>query len=1098
MPGPARALSPPGVSYTIDVRLDPARHRLTGWATLRYTSGADTALPALYFHTYPNAFRDHRTIYGQEAEKYGNDYGIRLSSEKDRGWMTLDSCTVDGAPAAVAIPAAIGLDQTLARVDLPRPLEPGATTEVRLHFVVQVPKHFDRIGRAGSRYSMSQWYPKIVVYDSRGWRLDPFHFFSEFYGEFGTYDVAITLPDRYWVGSTGVLRGVQGGDNEIPLFASRTSKDSVTVSLRVVTADSLANHWPPGGLEVKSDLHRPEGKKRPEPPPLVVPRDEPLRVRVPRGAPVHYSYAWKDDAVREHGKRGAKRDGASGDGGGGNGGGVSGGGHAREEADEQGRPGPLHLIVATSDTAVTDTLRTLAPAASPTDTTAASEKTLRYHAERIHDFAWVAAPDYVRSDSTRDGIALRTLAFREDEKDWRVVNETVARAMDLYTRLAGPYVWPQFTYTEAFCGGGAMEYNMLVMAEPEFRSTLFHFMENTIAHELAHNWFYGMIGTDERAFPWLDEGFAQYFDHRYTDETFPRGMFAHLNRAPWLSGYTMRSRDERDYMDRAWARDERPLTTPANGHTGYPTYAVSAYTKPMSMLHTLRGVLGDSVFTAFLHTYYRRGVLRHPMPGEVRAAAEEASGWDLSGFFHSWVETLDRPSFGLSRGSSKRTGDEYVSVLRVERKGEMAFPVRVEARFKDGSVEERSVIPVDRTTKIEFTSRSKLDGGTLDPRHEIVELDRLDNHVGGFWSSPIHVRPLYGFPSADAIGVDAGPTFWYGTDEGVRLGAWLDGRYLPSQDVPYGIRGFEAGLNVGTNDGSIAYRVGSWSRWGAIGARSRVRWLVADDEGLFRTLVSAENVAMGSGRRYPYRSWRFAVEYRNREDLAPVNPAYWSERKTVEPRLELGLDTRGPRRSERYRVTYAHGFDPDAFPNWSDNGFDRLLASVHQSLDLMPRGDLHVGWRAAAGGAWGSVPAEVRMDVAEESRLEALRYFYANDLGPIRNTDHYYLPGGGGLRGYADRAILGDRLLAFDLEARHSAYPIHLFAGVARVRNYVPEQYLEFESPQSRTYSEAGVGYTYGPVQLDFPVWLGTPDPGESPWKVRWRFTFLPLRIPRL
>jgi aminopeptidase N len=105
------------------------------------------------------------------------------------------------------------------------------------------------------------------------------------------------------------------------------------------------------------------------------------------------------------------------------------------------------------------------------------------------------------------------------------------------------------------------------------------------------------------------------------------------------------------------------------------------------MLHTLRGVLGDSVFTAFLREYYRRGVLRHPMPEDVRAAAEAASGRDLSGFFHSWVETLEQPSFSLTRHRSKRSEGTYTTSLLLERKGEMVFPVTVQALFKEGTIE---------------------------------------------------------------------------------------------------------------------------------------------------------------------------------------------------------------------------------------------------------------------------------------------------------------------------------------------------------------------------------------------------------------------------
>jgi hypothetical protein len=97
----------------------------------------------------------------------------------------------------------------------------------------------------------------------------------------------------------------------------------------------------------------------------------------------------------------------------------------------------------------------------------------------------------------------------------------------------------------------------------------------------------------------------------------------------------------------------------------------------------------------------------------------------------------------------------------------------------------------------------------------------------------MRVRPVYGFPSAEAIGVDVGPTVWHGNEEGMRLGVWLDGRYLPSRNFPYGILGFEGGLSYGTGNGSVAYRAGAWKRWGLLGARSRVRGLVTRDAGLF-------------------------------------------------------------------------------------------------------------------------------------------------------------------------------------------------------------------------------------------------------------------------
>src|SRR5262249_28489810 len=158
-------------------------------------------------------------------------------------------------------------------------------------------------------YSVAQWYPKVAVYDDRGWHPDPYHYFAEFYGDYGTFDVAITLPDRFWVGATGVFRGAEGGDNEIPLADRETSGDSGSVRLLAVPADSLRNRWPRTMLSVETDLSERDGKAAV---PLPMKRGKPLVFRVPRAAPVHYSYSWVE-TERE----------------------------SRREADAEGRPGPL-------------------------------------------------------------------------------------------------------------------------------------------------------------------------------------------------------------------------------------------------------------------------------------------------------------------------------------------------------------------------------------------------------------------------------------------------------------------------------------------------------------------------------------------------------------------------------------------------------------------------------------------------------------------------------------------------------------------------------------------------------------------------------------
>jgi hypothetical protein len=1050
------AVSPPGLRYEIQVRLDSARHRLDGRATIHYRSGADTTLRAIWLHAYPNALSGPHTVYGREAERVGEDYRLRFAPDSDRGWMTIDSVTVDGILAPIA------LQETLARIDLHRPLAPGDSVALTMRFSVQVPSGHERFDRRGDRYSVAQWYPKVVVYDERGWALDPFHYVSEFYGDYGTYDVSITLPDPFWVGATGLLRSAAGGDNEIPLMESRTPRDSVTVTLRTVGADTLADRWPEGrdGLQAVTDLAPPR-RARGEVAHTVT-RDHGVAIRVPRGAPVHYFYRWS-----------AKED------------------VPREEADAEGRPSPWRLLRASCDTVVVDTLRALAAEAAHTDTVLPSLKTLRYHAARVHDFAWVAAPSYVRADTTWAEIAVRALVYREDEPNWHPVLGWTVDALRHYTRIVGPYEWPSFTSAEAFCGGSAMEYPMLVMNEPAMYSRYFHELDDTNAHELGHNWFYGMLGSDERAHPWLDEGFTQHIEADYTDTKYPDGIFARARSFPWLRGYHMRDLNELDYLERAWLRDEQPLTTPADSATGYDTYSVAAYTKPASMLHTLRGVMGDSIFGEFLHDYYRRGLFRHPRPADVVAAANEASGADYSKFFHDWVETTARPSFAL--GKIRREGNRATVI--VQRKEDMSFPIRVQATFADGTVQEKVVDPIERETPVHFESAARLKRAVIDPRHEIVEMDRLDNASGLL--PPMRFRPLAGFPGSEAIGVDYGPTIWHGEAEGMRLGAWLEGKYLPSLELPHGIKGFEGGLSFGAADGSVAYRVGAWSRVEELGARSRARVLVARDAGLTRARISLENVVKASGGLHPFRSWAVTLEARDRDDLEPVDPRYWSLGQTLDVGADLGLETIGPRRLERISLGYRHG-EPVGNDKVSESGYDWLRFEARQDLDLLPRGELRVSWRAAAGTVFRDPPLEAQFDVAEESRLDALPLFYANDRGPLRETDHFLVPGGGGARGYFGRAILGQSLLAASVEISHSAYPIVLFADVSRAEAsaWGEEAGPGLDPLVGRTLGDAGFAYGLGPVSLAFPVWVGSPASDENPWRFRWQFSIALTRVP--
>ena len=935
--------------------------------------------------------------------------------------MTLDSVTAGGEPAALE------LDETVARVDLPRPLAPHASVTLELRFTVQVPKVFNRFGHVGESYSMGQWYPKVAVYDDRGWHADPYHYFSEFYGDYGTFDVAITLPDRFWVGATGVFRGASGGDNEIPLADREVSRDSVTVRLRAAPADSLRGRWPRTALTVETDLAPRRGRGGD---PVEVKRGEGVSLRVPRSAPVHYSYTWAE----------SEKD-------------------ARPEADAAGRAGPLHLVLASRDTTLVDSIRALAPRSAAEDSALPSLKTVRFHAERVHDFAWVASPQYVRADTTWNGIRIRALAYREDQDRWRDQRAFAVSAMGFMSRQVGPYVWPSFTTAESFVGGGAMEYPMLIMNEPDLPSDWIESLDVTIAHELIHNWFYGMLGSDERADPWLDEGFTQYMEGRYGDWKYPKGLLKRRKLFPWTSPIRDFLLDENRYLARVYARDEQPIATPAEGYHGYSQYGVGAYSKPVVMLHSLAAAMGDPAFHAFLREYYRANLLRHPRPSDVIAAAGKAWGRDLSSWFRPWLRGTGIASYSIGGIRRRREGGERVASVVVRREGAPVLPVTVESRYADGTRRRTLLHAGTGDTTVLFRDQPRLSRVVLDPDHEVTELSRLDNQTGG---PPLRLKPLVDFNSSEAMTFVYGPMLWQGRAEGARLGIWTEGRYLPSSDFPDGVLSAGGNVTVGTRRGDLS--LGGWAgrRVGGLGARGQVGLAAARDAGLFRAGVHAGNLATATGRRHPIREWRLSLDYRDRYDLAPVDPRYWSPGRTLQGTALLALDTRGPRRAEHAALDLRGG----------SPGYERVSIEARQRLDLLPRGDGHFSWRIYAGSAFDRPPRELLFDAAEGSRVDSLGRFYLNDRGPLLASGHYWMEGGGGLRGYRGRAILGKRLWGLNADLELPMLPVALFGDVGRVG--------------ATTLADAGLGFDVGPLRLTAPLWVGRPEPGKDPWQVRW------------
>ncbi len=201
--GPAR--SPRIASYVIDVKLDAVRHALSATQKLVWTNTGSTAVDVLPFHLYLNAFKNESTLFMTTSR--GEMRGAKASVQ-DWGWIQIDSIRTAGAELVSTLRFP-GPDETVVELPLAAPVAPGAQIELELAFTAQLPRVFARTGHHGEFHMVGQWFPKIGVRTGlpgeERWDCAPFHINAEFFADFGTYDVSITVPNTFVVAATGVL-----------------------------------------------------------------------------------------------------------------------------------------------------------------------------------------------------------------------------------------------------------------------------------------------------------------------------------------------------------------------------------------------------------------------------------------------------------------------------------------------------------------------------------------------------------------------------------------------------------------------------------------------------------------------------------------------------------------------------------------------------------------------------------------------------------------------------------------------------------------------------------------------------------------------------
>ena len=190
-------------NFTITVSLNDVNHTLEGFETIKYTNHSPDTLSFIWFHLWPNAYKNDRTDFSEQLLNNGRT-DFYFSKAADKGYINRLDFTADNVKAALEFTPQLDI----VKLVLPKPLAPKQTTNISTPFHVQLPYNFSRGGHIGNSYQVTQWFPKPAVYDGKGWHAMPYLDQGEFYSEFGSYDVQITLPPAYNVAATGKLQNL--------------------------------------------------------------------------------------------------------------------------------------------------------------------------------------------------------------------------------------------------------------------------------------------------------------------------------------------------------------------------------------------------------------------------------------------------------------------------------------------------------------------------------------------------------------------------------------------------------------------------------------------------------------------------------------------------------------------------------------------------------------------------------------------------------------------------------------------------------------------------------------------------------------------------
>jgi hypothetical protein len=579
------------VAYQIDAKYNPPQHTVEGSETLTYHNLTGQALDTFPFHLYLNAFQPQST-WMHEAHRDGNFRSSSLEEWKasDFGSNVVTSFEVVGMGDLTSQMKFISPDdgnpndKTVFQVKLPKPIPAGQDVTFKIKFKATFPEVIARTGYKRTFLLAGQWFPKVGVWWHGQWNCHQFHAMTEFFADFGTYDVKITLPKDNVIGATGVQVSEQDNGN--------------------------------------------------------------------------------------------------------------------------------------------------------------GTKTVGFHAEDVHDFAWTADPNFKVINDTFNGsmgaVKIRLLSYDSHEREWQPYIKCVTDSMRKFDDWYGPYPYAMLTVVDPPHGAGeagGMEYPTFITGDSGWYIPKgFHLIDLVTEHEFGHQYWYGMVATNEFENGWLDEGINSYTEVKVIDSFYGPDVSV-IN---WLGGQLGERGVQR--MGYLGAPDIDPLSKFSYQDMSVGVYGDITYGKTATMLITLEKILGEQTLQRALHTYFMRYRFQHPTQEDFMHTVNEVAGQDLSWYWNQAVYGTQIMDYEVLRADSnpvkwwdanlkeKKGETEYETQVILHRKGDFIFPIEAVVKFDNGESTIERWDGRDRWARYVYHKKAQVSSVQIDPAYQAtMDRDYVNN-----------------------------------------------------------------------------------------------------------------------------------------------------------------------------------------------------------------------------------------------------------------------------------------------------------------------------------------------------------------------------------